>query len=277
AGRRQRIAVLRERRPCRAGCRRGLHHGHRDDDDSDAALLDRTRPCARGPRVPDDAAALTKDERRAPLRDHGYRAGPHGGREGGCARDDPAPGCDAWCHARGGLRAVERRRGSEDQRGRRQAELGGFGLPASRGVRKLDLPVASLARVLALRAALAMRVRPREPDDQSEPTGEEPEAEGEVARHSPGPTGIGRASMARWSATSRSTASASTAWWKERAPSSSCSTVFLKHLAPGESRSPRWRSAFELSRPTCVVMGRATNRRVSPPIGHRCSRTTSLG
>lgn len=52
-----------------------------------------------------------------------------------------------------------------------------------------------LARLLALRAALAVGVGPREPHDQGEPPGKEPDAEGEVAGHA-GTTGIGRANIA---------------------------------------------------------------------------------
>jgi epoxide hydrolase 4 len=67
---------------------------------------------------------------------------------------------------------------------------------ADRGGERLDLSVARLAGLLALGAALAVRVRPGQPHDQGEPSGKEPNAEGEVARHG-GTPGIGRANIAR--------------------------------------------------------------------------------
>src|SRR5437867_9857692 len=84
------------------------------------------------------------------------------------------------------------------------------------GALGLDLPVVRLTGAFALRAAFAVRVGPGQPDDKGEPPGEKPDAEGEVRRHGSTP-GIGHASMAGWSATSPSTGSGSTAWWKERA------------------------------------------------------------
>jgi hypothetical protein len=47
---------------------------------------------------------------------------------------------------------------------------------------------------LTLGAALAMWLGPREPDDQGEPSREQPHAERQVAGHGPG-QGITRASM----------------------------------------------------------------------------------
>src|SRR5438094_826380 len=112
----------------------------------------------------------------------------------------------------------------------------------------LDLPIVWLAGAFALRAAFAVRVGPGQPDDKREPSGEQADAEGEVARHA-WASGIGRASMVAWSVTSGSTASVSTAWWKERARSSSCSTGFPRRHTPGGSRSRRSRIAFGWSLP----------------------------
>src|SRR5213592_4729023 len=58
----------------------------------------------------------------------------------------------------------------------------------------LRLSVASLVSALPFGAALAMRVGPRQPDDEREPSGEQTDAEREVAGHARG-HGIARASM----------------------------------------------------------------------------------
>src|SRR5438034_10283475 len=58
----------------------------------------------------------------------------------------------------------------------------------------LRLSVASLMSALPFGAALAMRVGPRQPDDEREPSGEQTDAEREVAGHARG-HGIARASM----------------------------------------------------------------------------------
>src|SRR5207247_10171267 len=127
------------------------------------------------------------------------------------------------------------------------------------GALGLDLPVVRLTGAFALRAALAVRVGPGQPDDKGEPSGEKPDAEGEVRRHGC-TSGIGRASMAAWSVTSGSTASVSTAWWKERARSSSCFTGFPRRRTPGGSRYPRSRSVSGSSHPTSAVTAEARSQ-----------------
>jgi len=79
--------------------------------------------------------ACLADGRWRPLRHDGYRTRSHGGEPIGGALDDRSSRRRARTDPRGGLRPLQCRGRSEDQRSRRRAELGGLGLPSARDLR----------------------------------------------------------------------------------------------------------------------------------------------
>ena len=76
----------------------------------------------------------------AVLRHDGHRAGPDGGDQEGGPQDDGVPRPRARPDPRGGVHPVERRAGSEDQRDRGRAELGGQRVHAAEHLPQLTHP-----------------------------------------------------------------------------------------------------------------------------------------